>query len=126
MGLPAVTLIAAVPDNPATDIWAGGPVLLVPMSISIGLASLELWRREPSYSHMRIPMATAAGSLAVFYFFRFLAFIVQGRNGPIFVTAFGSAATALVTMIVLVVVSFSMAALSSDQQTRTLLVGLPR
>jgi hypothetical protein len=42
MGLPAVTLIAAVPDNPATNTWAGGPVFLATMSISIGLASLEL------------------------------------------------------------------------------------
>ncbi|VXB06477.1 Diguanylate cyclase domain-containing protein [Arthrobacter sp. 9AX] len=126
VGLPAVTLIAAVPDNPATNTWAGGPVFLATMSISIGLASLELWRLDRSYSRMRIPMVAAAGGLAVFYFFRFLAFIIEGRNGPIFVTVFGSAVTTLVTMILLVVVSFSMAALSSEQQTRTLRVAASR
>jgi predicted signal transduction protein with EAL and GGDEF domain len=75
---------------------------------------------------MRIPMVAAAGGLAVFYFFRFLAFMIEGRNGPIFVTVFGSAVTTLVTMILLVVVSFSMAALSSEQQTRTLRVAASR
>ncbi|UKA66574.1 GGDEF domain-containing protein [Arthrobacter sp. FW306-05-C] len=126
VGFPAVTLIAAVPDNPATNTWAGGPVFLATMSICIGLASLELWRLEPGYSCMRIQMATAAGGVAVFYFFRFLAFIIEGRDGPIFVAVFGSAVTTLVTMVLLVVVSFSMAALSSEQQTRTLRVAASR
>jgi diguanylate cyclase (GGDEF)-like protein len=126
MGLPAVTLIAAVPDNPATNTWAGGPVFLAAMSISIGLASLELWHLEPGYSRMRIPMATAAGGLAVFYLFRFLAFIIDGPKGPTFVAVFDSDVTTLLTMILLVVVSFSMAALSSEQQTRSLHVAASR
>ncbi|WP_458780396.1 GGDEF domain-containing protein [Arthrobacter sp. D3-16] len=121
-GIPLVTLIASVLDNPATNTWSGGPVFLAAMSLTIGLASRELWSLEPGYSRVRIPMAVAAGGLAVFYFFRWLAFLVEGQDGPTFVTVFGSGVTTLITMVLLVVVSFSMAALSSEQQTRALRV----
>ncbi|MDQ0871011.1 diguanylate cyclase (GGDEF)-like protein [Arthrobacter sp. V1I9] len=121
-GIPLVTLIASVLDNPATNTWSGGPVFLAAMGLTIGLASRELWRLEPGYSRVRIPMAMAAGGLAVFYLLRWAAFLVEGQNGPYFVTIFGSAVTTLVTMVLLVVVSFSMAALSSEQQTRALRV----
>jgi diguanylate cyclase (GGDEF)-like protein len=121
-GIPLVTLVASLLDQPATNTWSGGTVFLAAMSLTVGLASRELWRLEPGYSRVRIPMAVAAGGLSVFYFFRWLAFLVEGQNGPVFVTVFGSAITTLVTMVLLVVVSFSMAALSTEQQTRALRV----
>lgn len=121
-GLPLVTLVASILDHPATNTWSGGAVFLAAMSVSIGLASRELWRLEPGYSRVRIPMAVSAGGLAVFYFFRWLTFLLEGQQGPTFVTLFGSAITTMVTMVLLVVVSFSMAALSSEQQTRALRV----
>jgi diguanylate cyclase (GGDEF)-like protein len=121
-GIPLVTLVASVLDNPATNTWSGGPVFLAAMSLSIGLASRELWRLEPGYSRVRVPMAVAAGGLAVFYFFRWVVFLAEGQHGPTFLTVFGSAVTTMVTMVLLVVVSFSMAALSSEQQTRALRV----
>jgi len=119
-GLPLLTLVASALDNPATNTWSGGPVFLGAMSLTIGLASRELWRLEPGYSRVRVPMAAAAGGLAVFYFGRFIFFLLEGQDGPTFVTYFGSEVTTLVTMVLLVVVSFSMAALSSEQQTRAL------
>jgi diguanylate cyclase (GGDEF)-like protein len=119
-GLPLLTLVASALDNPATNTWSGGPVFLGAMSLTIGLASRELWRLEPGYSRVRVPMAAAAGGLAVFYFGRFAFFLLEGQDGPTFVTYFGSEVTTLVTMVLLVVVSFSMAALSSEQQTRAL------
>ncbi|MGX5715919.1 diguanylate cyclase [Arthrobacter sp. MAHUQ-56] len=121
-GIPLVTLVASVLDHPATNTWSGGPVFLAAMSLTVGLASRELWRLEPGYSRVRIPMAVAAGGLATFYFFRWLAFLLEGQDGAVFTAVFGSAVTTLVTMVLLVVVSFSMAALSSEQQTRALRV----
>lgn len=121
-GIPLVTLVASLLDHPATNTWSGGPVFLAAMSLTIGLASRELWRLEPGYSRVRIPLAMAAGGLSIFYFFRWLAFLAEGPDGPVFVTVFGSAVTTLVTMVLLVVVSFSMAALSTEQQTRALRV----
>ncbi|WP_457964678.1 GGDEF domain-containing protein [Arthrobacter sp. D1-29] len=119
-GLPLITLIASALDNPATNVWAGGPVFLGAMGLSIGLGSRELWRLEPGYSRARIPMAAAAGAVSVFYFGRLLAFLLDGPGGDTFETFFGSGVTTLVTMVMLVVVSFSMAGLSSEQQTRAL------
>lgn len=119
-GVPLVTLVASALDNPATNTWSGGPVFLGAMCLTIGLAARELWRLEPGYSRVRMPLAAAAAGMSVFYFGRTVAFLLEGQNGPTFVTYFGSAVTTLVTMVLLVVVSFSMSALSNEQQTRTL------
>lgn len=119
-GIPTVTLVASVLDNPATNTWSGGPVFLGAMSLTMGLASRELWRLEPGYSRVRIPLAAVSGGLSLYYFSRMAVFVLEGQNGPTFVTYFGSAVTTLVTMVLLVVVSFSMAALSTEQQTRAL------
>ena len=118
--LPLLAGVAAAVDNPGSNVWAGGAVFLGSMAALIGLASHELWRLEPGYSRVRIPMAIAAGGVAVFYFCRLLAFLINGQDGAVFVTFFGSAVTTMVTMVLLVVVSFSMAGLSTEQQTRAL------
>ena len=125
-GIPLATLVASAVDNPATNVWAGGPVFLAGMSLSIGLASRELWQLEPGYSRVRIPMAAVAAGVSVFYLGRLVAFLLDGQAGPTFVTIFGSEVTTLVTMVMLVVASFSMAALSSEQHTRALRMAATR
>jgi diguanylate cyclase (GGDEF)-like protein len=120
VALPLLAGVAAAVDNPGSNVWAGGAVFLGSMAALIGLASHELWRLEPGYSRVRIPMAIAAGGVAVFYFCRLLVFLINGQDGAVFVTFFGSAVTTMVTMVLLVVVSFSMAGLSTEQQTRAL------
>jgi diguanylate cyclase (GGDEF)-like protein len=117
---PVVTGVASAVDNPGVNTWSGGAVFLALMCLMIALASRELWQLEPGYSRVRIPMAISAGLVAVYYSFRLTAFLAAGPNGPVFQTYFGSAVTTLVTLVLLVVVSFSMAALSSEQQTRAL------
>ncbi|WP_248763307.1 diguanylate cyclase [Pseudarthrobacter sp. SSS035] len=119
-GVPLVTLVASAVDNPGTNTWSGGAVFLSAMCLTIGLASRELWRLEPGYSRVRVPMAAAAAAMSVFYFGRLVYFLLEGPDGHTFATFFGSAGTTLVTMVLLVVVSFSMAALSTEQQTRAL------
>jgi diguanylate cyclase (GGDEF)-like protein len=119
-GLPLVTLLATAVDDPGTNVWAGSVVFLAAMCLTLALASQELWRLEPGYSRVRVPMAAAAAVMAVFYFGRLVFFLLDGQDGPIFVTYFGSAVTTMVTMVLLVVVSFSMAGLSTEQQTRAL------
>lgn len=126
VGVALVTLAAAAVDNPATNTWAGGAVFLAAMSLTVGLASHELLRLEPGYSRVRIPMAAAAAGVSVFYFGRLVAFLLDGPEGPVFDTFFGSAVTTLVTMVMLVVASFSMAALSNEQHTRALRMAATR
>ena len=117
---PAVVTVSSALENPGTNIWAGGAVFLALMGLMLGLASRELWRLEPGYSRVRIPLAIAAAFFSFYYLCRLIVYVAEGPDGPVFVTYFGSAVTTLVTMVLLVVVSFSMAALSSEQQTRAL------
>lgn len=117
---PALVAVASALDSPATNNWSGGPFFLVLMSLMIGLSSWELWRLQPGYTRLQRPMALAAGLVAVYYFGRWVAFILDGPRGPVFLALFGSAQTTLLTMMLLVVVSFSMAALSNEQVTREL------
>jgi diguanylate cyclase (GGDEF)-like protein len=119
-GVPVLILVATAVDHPGTNVWAGGAVFLAGMSLTLGLASQELWRLEPGYSRVRVPMAAAAGTMSAFYLARLVFFFLDGQDGPIFVTYFGSAVTTLVTLVLLVVVSFCMAGLSTEQQTRAL------
>jgi len=117
---PALTAVASALDHPATNDWSGGPVFLALMSLMIGLASRELWLLKPDDSRVHRPLAVISGLLAAYYFCRWLAFLAEGPDGPVFGTYFGSAPTTLLTMALLVVVSFSMAALSYEQLTRDL------
>jgi len=133
LGVPLLTLLASLMDTPSTNTWSGGPVFLAGMTVTFGCTSYELWRLNKDYSLHRIPLAVTSAALAVFYTLRLLVFLVDGQNGPTFVTAFGPGVTTMVTMVLLVVVSFSMSALSNDQQLRSLrrtasldhLTGLP-
>jgi diguanylate cyclase (GGDEF)-like protein len=120
VAVPVIAGIAAALDNPGSNTWAGGAIFLAAMCLLIGLASRELWRLEPGYSRVRIPTAIAAGSVGAFYLGRLVVFIAEGPAGPTFVAYFGSSVTTLVTMVFLVVGSFSMAELSTEQQTRAL------
>jgi diguanylate cyclase (GGDEF)-like protein len=117
---PVLSFAVASLDHPATNIWSGGAVFLGLMSLMIGLASYELSALPRSYSRMRRPMFFASATFSAYYFLRLVAFMAEGQNGPTFRTYFGSAATTLVPMVLLVVVSFSMAALSNEQRTREL------
>jgi diguanylate cyclase (GGDEF)-like protein len=117
---PAMVTVFSALENPGVNTWAGGAVFLALMALMLGLASRELWRLEPGYSRVRIPLAIAAAFFSFYYFCRLIVYVAEGPDGSVFVTYFGSAVTTLVTMVLLVVVSFSMAALSSEQQTRAL------
>lgn len=112
---PLLTLLASVVDHPATNTWSGGPVFLGMMSLTIGLASWELWRLPSSYSRVEAPLAVASALVSVLYLVRCIAFIAGGQDGRVFTTYVGPGITTLITMVLLVVVSFSAAALSAEQ-----------
>ncbi|MFP5368420.1 MAG: GGDEF domain-containing protein, partial [Actinomycetes bacterium] len=107
-------------DNPAVNDWSGGPVFLALRCLMFTLACVELMRLQPGFSDVRLPLAAASGLLSVFYFGRCIVFIAVGPKDPVFLTFFGSEVTTLVNMVLLIAVSFSMAALSSEQVTKDL------
>jgi diguanylate cyclase (GGDEF)-like protein len=117
---PAATAAASVFDHPATNAWAGGPAYLGFMALLIGLASRELFLLERDYSRVHRPLAVGAGILAVFYLGRLFAYLTKGPDGPVFTSVFGSVPMTVLSMVTLVVASFTMAELSYEQQTTDL------
>lgn len=117
---PGATAVASILDHPATNIWAGGPVYLAFMALLIGLSSREVFLIERDYSRVHRPLAVGAGILAVFYAGRLIAFLIDGPEGQVFTSVFGSASMTVFSIVTLVVASFTMAELSYEQQTRDL------
>ncbi|BCW73620.1 GGDEF domain-containing protein [Arthrobacter sp. NicSoilB8] len=117
---PALTAIVSALDHPSVNNWSGGPCFLAAMSLMIGLASRELWRRKGGFDGAEVPMAVTSGIVALFYLLRCAAFILDGPDGPVFGMFFGSGITTLLTITLLIVVSFSITALSAEQATEAL------
>ncbi|WP_435770793.1 GGDEF domain-containing protein [Nocardioides sp. SYSU DS0651] len=134
--VPVVVVVAALLDDPVHDVWTGGAVFLVGMALCIGLSAHELqallreqrpWTVERAQFRFAVlSMAFASGGLAVFYLLRAAVFVAVGPEHLLFRTAFGSQVTTILTMLLLVVVTFSMSAFSHEQQTSELRVRATR
>jgi hypothetical protein len=121
LAIPATIIcLTSVSDSPATHTWAGGPYFLAAMSVLIGLASFESFQLDAAYTRVRWALGLASALVSVYYFARLIVFLVDGENGTVFRTWFGSGGTALITLVLVVVASFSMAILSSEQLARGL------
>ncbi|KAA1427729.1 GGDEF domain-containing protein [Nocardioides antri] len=124
---PAVVLVASLLDDPAHDVWAGGPYFLAGMATMLGLSAYELAQtlRPPgpgggTARQVRFTLwslTLTSGLVALFYLLRAVVFVAVGPDHVVFRTGFGSQATTLLTMVLLVVVTFSMSELSHEQQT---------
>ncbi len=116
LAAPAVTAIASAIENPASNAWSGGLVYLAMMALGMGLATRELALLKPAdYQAAHRELAMAAGILSAYYFARTGVYILEGPDGPTFTTYFSSAFTSMITIVMLVTVSFSMTALSNEQ-----------
>jgi diguanylate cyclase (GGDEF)-like protein len=102
-------------DDPGADAWSGGLVYLAMMTAGMAMAAGELWLPAPVESESRRTLLFAAGVLAVFYLCRCIAYVTEGPDAPLFRSYFGSEATSVLTIVLLVIVSFTMTALSSEQ-----------
>ena len=130
--LPAALVAVSLLDDPARNVWSGGPFFLGLMSAMIGLAALELrWhqtryapeaRTQETHSRFVDVVAVAAAMCSLFYLGRLVAFLMVGPDDPLFSTWFGGQVTTLITTGLLVVVCFSMSSLSNAQQTAELRV----
>ncbi len=128
--VPAVVLPVSLLDDPAHDVWAGGAAYLAGMAVLIGRSAAELWlllRERDLVAEARaqvhfavLSMAAASTTIAAFYAVRTGVFVAVGPRHPVFLAGFGSQATTLLTMILLVVVTFGMSVLSHEQQTSDL------
>jgi sigma-B regulation protein RsbU (phosphoserine phosphatase) len=118
---PAALIVAvSAVDSPATNDWSGGPLYLALMTVLIGLSTREIALLEAGLSRTRWPLLLSSGALAAYYAVRLVAFLAYGPRSATFTTWFGTPSTTLITLVLLVVVSFSMASLSGEQVARVL------
>jgi sigma-B regulation protein RsbU (phosphoserine phosphatase) len=117
---PVVIVVVSAFDSPATNDWSGGPLFLALMCGLIALSAREILLLDPGYSRTRWPLFLASAALAGYYLLRLFAFLIAGPRGELFVLYFGTTSSTLITMVLLVVVSFSMASLSGEQLAREL------
>ena len=125
-----VGILSALGD-PSTNVWAGWFVYLAADWIFLGLAFLELWRQQRAYEPphtgdagtYRLALRALMfgyGFVAVYLAFRWVAFIAVGTADPLFSVSLSDQTDALVGIVLLSTVSFSMSTLSTEQQTATL------
>lgn len=134
--IPVLVLLVSLLDDPAGDTWSGGIAYLVAMAGLIGQSSVELCRllreRDPhkeNRDQVRFAvtsMAVASGGIGAYYLVRAGVFVALGPEHPVFAIGFGGQTTTLLTMLLLVVVTFSMSALGHEQQTSELRVRATR
>ncbi len=100
---------------PGSNVWSGGLVYLAMMTLGIALAAYDLWFIKSSHSQVHKALSIAAGLLAAYYLGRWMVYALEGPASYTFRTYFGPGPSALISMVLLVTVSFSMTALTSDQ-----------
>jgi sigma-B regulation protein RsbU (phosphoserine phosphatase) len=115
----SIIVVLSSADSPATNDWSGGALYLALMSALIGLSTREIALLDAGHSRTRWPLILASGILAAYYAVRLVVFLAAGQRSELFTTWFGTPSTTLITLILLVVVSFSMASLSGEQVART-------
>jgi sigma-B regulation protein RsbU (phosphoserine phosphatase) len=115
---PVVVILVSASDSPGTNDWSGGPLFLASLTVLLGLSARELLLLDPLFSRTRWPLFLASGALSAYYLLRTIAFLAVGPDGALFRNWFGTPSTALITLVLLIVVSFSMASLSGEQAAR--------
>jgi sigma-B regulation protein RsbU (phosphoserine phosphatase) len=118
VGPAAVVTAVSSFDSPATNDWSGGPLYLSLMTVLIGLSTREIVLLDPGHSRTRWPLILSSGVLSLYYLVRFVVFLVAGPRSDVFMDFFGTPSTTLITLVLLVVVSFSMASLSGEQTSK--------
>jgi len=128
---PLVVGLFSVLDDPANNIWSGGPFYLGAMWALLGLAATELWRQQRSYvagpasegntyQFALRSMTVGCALVGGFYFCRWVVFLAVGWTDPLFSVYFGGQVATLISTVLLATVSFSMSTLSNEQQTAAL------
>ena len=112
---PLLTAVASALENPASNEWSGGAVYLAMMALGMGLATRELWLVKPIGSWINRSLSLGAGTLSAYFLVRWFVYMLEGWDGAEFRTFFSSSVTSVLTMLLLVTVSYSMTALSNEQ-----------
>lgn len=112
---PLIAVTVAAIDSPGSHVWPGGAVFLALVAVYSGLAALEFFRLDRRHWQGARTLATAAGLFSLFYLGRCVAFVIDGPDGAVFHTVFGSETTTLAVTAFFVFGAFSITTLSHEQ-----------
>ena len=130
--VPLVCVVGAALDEPATNTWAGNGLLFGVMAAAFTLGAFEVWgvwavrRSQPDARDSReaitalLVSAIAATVMAALHVVRVVLFMALGHEDPVFADFVGSPTSAIVLLLCLVAVTFSISAIGWDQRTRDL------
>lgn len=109
----AVVLVAGLIPGPEGGAWAGARLYFIAIIVFAVLAAIESTRGELGRALGARPMVVVFTVEAAFFAGRLYFFTLQGPDSPTFSLFFGSSATALVTMLMVIVLSSSMSVIRS-------------
>lgn len=107
-------LVAGLLPGPGSDEWAGAHVYFACIIVFAVLAAVETRRGRLGRAIGSQPMTLVFCAEALFFAGRLVFFSLGGEESAIFATFFNSAATALVSMVLVIVLSNSMAVIRSE------------
>jgi diguanylate cyclase (GGDEF)-like protein len=117
---PLITFLASVMDDAESSLWSGGLVYLVMTAAGLGMAAAELWFAKSAQSRATKFLALVAALTSLYYLGRAITFVLEGPDGTSFRTFFGYAPAALMHLILLVSLSFTINALSNSHLIKRL------
>jgi len=130
IGVAGVSALATWWERPEGGSWPGGLSLLVGMGVMLGLAARELFavyqanaqrvdRRHDGEARTAIAsLAIASALAAVFYAVRIATYLAVGPDAEFYVRWVGPRTTTFLVLLLLVVVSYTVTALSHYEEQR--------
>lgn len=119
--LPGLVLAVCVAGDPARDAWTGAWALYGGVAIGFGGAALAMWSPlRTQTGRMRRATAGCGAVVAGYYSARLVALVTIGPDSRLFLEAFGFQMTTVVLSVLLVGATFSMSALTYEQERNEL------
>ncbi|MGK9148696.1 diguanylate cyclase [Plantibacter flavus] len=111
----AATAVAALSAGPDGGPWAGAPVTFVGISVFTGLAAAETlrggMRENPSTRGFTVVLSIASAFFAA----RFVTILVEGTDGALFTTLFGTVASSLLLIALLIIATVALSILRAER-----------
>lgn len=109
------TAVAALAAGPAGGPWAGAPVTFIGIAAFTGLAAAETlagsMRENPSTRGFTVVLGIAS----VFFLARFVTILLEGSDGVLFTTLFGTVASSLLLISLLIVATVVLSVLRAER-----------
>lgn len=112
---PLITCLVSVMDDAESSLWSGGLVYLGMTAAALGMAAAELWFAKSAQFRVTKFLALAAALTSLYYLGRAITFVLEGPDGSSFRTYFGYAPAALMHIVLLVSLTYTLNALSNCQ-----------